>query len=921
MIISQSIRRFLFGIVPVFIIFIITIVQAVSVIADEGQNPRVGVVKNRSAARGPGLITQDLSTGLTPTELAQALVGPGITVTNVTYSGALTATGTFSGGTGIIGFDNGIILSSGNMNDIVGPNQTNATTTEQFTPGDSDLDILAGSPTFDAAVLEFDFVPDDSQIFFQFVFASEEYNEFVFLGFNDVFGFFINGVNCATVTALPISIDTINLILNPALYRNNDIAIGSPINTEADGLTVVLTCNAAVNPGITNHMKLAIADASDLAWDSWVFLKGTSLTTDISINLGPNPGQACQGTPHTMIAIIADTPQENIPVSFEIVSGPNTGLMGNALTNGDGIATFVYTSTGTLPAVDVAQASFVGSDGQIYFSEGVPIFWDLCIPPTPTPTATPTATGTVTTTPTATPTVTVTATPEPVNCTYAIGYWKERPDEWPTDSLTLGGITYDETMLLELLNTPPEGDASYILIYQLIGTTFNVLNGADSSAIATTLVEANTWLVDNPLGSDPSGAARRVGIALARILDDYNRGIIGPGYCQQPPPSCTNPMLYGVHDGPSDDSQFFDLDLWFGLLSPLGPPHPNADFESMDIHPHTGEMYAIAGGGGNIDGQAYHVDKLTGELTFLGETGVVGSDEIVDMAFHPDGTLWAFQENVGLLTVEITGDLSINHIWDPKTADLDSDWEGLAWDRFGNYLYASEDRNLYRWDPVTQTATRLCGKNFLPGETEALDFRDDGALVGGWHNAPDKHFTLFEIDYEACTILETDYNIRYDDIEALAFDACIPQGSIGGYVLNELGLPLVGAEVRLMAAGPNRILESVPLFATRLSTDQDDIVTVQRTDANGRYQFSQLPADLYAVVLGKVSAGEKVKTGSFPYTVQLAPGENYEHPDAPTAVKSQQGSNFAAGSLATSLIFLLLAGATVRKQQSGPSNL
>jgi hypothetical protein len=380
-------------------------------------------------------------------------------------------------------------------------------------------------------------------------------------------------------------------------------------------------------------------------------------------------------------------------------------------------------------------------------------------------------------------------------------------------------------------------------------------------------------------------------------------------------------MLYGIHDDSGNDSQFFDLDLWFGLLSPLGPLHPNADFESMDLHPHTGEMYTIAGGDGNIDGQAYHVDKLTGEMTLLGETGVVGSDEIVDMAFHPDGTLWAFREEVGLLTVEITGDLSINHVWDPETADLDSDWEGLAWDRFGNQLYASEGRNLYRWDPVTQTATRLCGKNFLPGDTEALDFRDDGALVGGWHNAPDKHFTLYEIDYEACTISETNYNIRYNDIEALAFDACIPQGSIGGYVVNELGLPLVGAEVRLVAAGPNRILESVPIFATRMSTDQDDIVTIQYTDANGRYQFSQLPADLYAVVLGQVSTGEKVKTDSFPYTIQLAPGENYEHPDAPTAVTPPQGNIFATGSLATSLIFLLLAGATIRKQRSGPSNL
>jgi hypothetical protein len=307
------------------------------------------------------------------------------------------------------------------------------------------------------------------------------------------------------------------------------------------------------------------------------------------------------------------------------------------------------------------------------------------------------------------------------------------------------------------------------------------------------------------------------------------------------------------------------------------------------------------------------VDKLTGELTFLGETGFVRSNEIVDMAFHPDGTLWVFQENKGLLTLDITGDLSTTFVWDPEAADLESDWEGLAWDRFGNYLYASEGRNLYRWEPVTQTVTQLCGENFLPGDTEALDFRDDGALVGGWDNAPEM-LGVYEINYEACTTSGTNYNIEYDDVEALAFDACIPQGGIGGYVLDENGLPLAGAEVRLVAAGPNRFLESLPTSASQSSTAQDDTVILQYTDANGRYDFTQLPADLYAVVLGEGALEKRVKTGSFPYTIQLGPGQNYEQPNAPEAANPQQGNIFATGSLATSLIFLFLLGATARKQ-------
>lgn len=506
MVVSQTIRRFFTSIIPVLTVLVVIILQTVSVMANAGTGPRVGTDKGQFVSSGLGLTTQDLISGTTPTELANTLVGPGVTVTNVIYTGSLTAAGVFSGGAGIIGFEEGIILSSGDMNDVVGPNQLDTTTTEQLTPGDLDLDMLVMSTTFDAAVLEFDFIPDQSRVSFQFVFASEEYNEFVLLGFNDVFGFFINGVNCASVDSLPISVDSINLTVNPSLFRNNDRAIGSPINTEADGLTVVLTCNAPVNPGIINHMKLAIADVSDRSWDSWVFLKRESLTTDISISLGPNPGQSCQGDPHTLVAVVADTPQENIPVSFEIISGPNTGPLGSALTNADGIATLTYTSTGNVAAVDVAQASFVGSDGQSYYSEEVPVNWDLCgVRPTPPP--------------------------PPSNCTYELYFWKNHPEIWPVTEISIGNFKYSQSEAIEILETLPEGDATYVLARHLIATKLNILNGADGTVVASVVVDADAWLTAYPLGTNPSNPERQVGIDLADILDDYNEGDIGPGEC------------------------------------------------------------------------------------------------------------------------------------------------------------------------------------------------------------------------------------------------------------------------------------------------------------------------------------------------------------------------------------------------------
>jgi uncharacterized repeat protein (TIGR01451 family) len=240
------------------------------------------------ASASPGLTTEDLAGSLTPEDLASALVGSGVTVSNVTYVGPDVAAGSFTGGTGIIGFEDGVILSSGNIANVVGPNASDGITTANGTAGDPDLDALSGFSTFDAAVLEFDFIPDDATVFFQYVFASDEYNEFVNSSFNDVFAFFVNGANCATVEGDPVSINTINNgnpfgtdpRSHPELYVNNDLDDGGgQIDTEMDGLTVVLTCQAAVAPGETNHMKLAIADASDEVLDSNVFLQGGSLTT------------------------------------------------------------------------------------------------------------------------------------------------------------------------------------------------------------------------------------------------------------------------------------------------------------------------------------------------------------------------------------------------------------------------------------------------------------------------------------------------------------------------------------------------------------------------------------------------------------------------------------------------------------------
>ncbi len=238
-------------------------------------------------------------TTLNPALLAAQLVGTGVTISNVKYTGSPVAAGTFHTESSIIGFTDGIILSTGSVRSVIGPNCSSEITTASGYPGDTDLSNLIGqNPTFDASILEFDFVPTNPTIRFQYVFASDEYEEFVFQ-YNDVFGFFVNGQNVALIpqTSTPVSINNVNNgstqvfgipPVNPQFYVNNDIQIFAtpPVDTEMDGLTVVLAATSKVNPGATNHIKLAIADALDDVVDSNVFVKAGSLSSSV-VSLSP----------------------------------------------------------------------------------------------------------------------------------------------------------------------------------------------------------------------------------------------------------------------------------------------------------------------------------------------------------------------------------------------------------------------------------------------------------------------------------------------------------------------------------------------------------------------------------------------------------------------------------------------------------
>lgn len=234
--------------------------------------------------------------GQTPAQLVQNnLLGSGVTVSNITYTGNNVAIGTFNGTNSNIGLNSGIILMTGNINLAPGPNNIGSAGTDLLTPGDPNLDAISNASTEDAAILEFDFVPTSDTVQFRYVFASEEYPEFVNQGYNDVFAFFISGPgipgvkNMALIpgTTTPVTIDNVNANLNSQYYVNN--STGNSV--QFDGFTKVLTATSPVQCGQTYHLKIAIADAGDGIYDSGVFLEtgslnaigGVNITTDVDL--------------------------------------------------------------------------------------------------------------------------------------------------------------------------------------------------------------------------------------------------------------------------------------------------------------------------------------------------------------------------------------------------------------------------------------------------------------------------------------------------------------------------------------------------------------------------------------------------------------------------------------------------------------
>lgn len=206
-----------------------------------------------------------------------SLLGPGVSKVTDSTTGSAQQWGHVDG---FVPGKKTWVLSTGLVSDAVGtPDQF--ASTDLGLPGDPDLTALAGYPTHDAASYQVTVIPSGSTLHVRYVFASEEYPEFVGSQFNDVMAVYVNGKNCAFVpgTTTPVSVNTINFKTNSAYYIDNSTGAAG-YHTTMNGLTVPLTCSVPVTPGQSVVVRIAVADTSDSIYDSAVALVDGGIWTD-----------------------------------------------------------------------------------------------------------------------------------------------------------------------------------------------------------------------------------------------------------------------------------------------------------------------------------------------------------------------------------------------------------------------------------------------------------------------------------------------------------------------------------------------------------------------------------------------------------------------------------------------------------------
>lgn len=265
-----------------------------------------------------------VSQGGTAQAMATAIVGQGVIVSNATIDCPAQSYGTFNGSSTNIGLTSGIMLTTGFISNVANPASVQLNDATGTSGSDPDLVAIYPADTINTCILQFDIIPICDTLKLTYVFASEEYPDYVCSQYNDAFGFFISGPNPAggnytskNIALIPgsnvaVAINSVNGgsvgingaaggcggpgdpgLNNTGYYVNN--SAGGTI--AYNGFTVPLTASVPVVMCQTYHLKLAIADAVDQIFDSGVFLEQSGLScpgTSVSITAtGDTAGEGC----------------------------------------------------------------------------------------------------------------------------------------------------------------------------------------------------------------------------------------------------------------------------------------------------------------------------------------------------------------------------------------------------------------------------------------------------------------------------------------------------------------------------------------------------------------------------------------------------------------------------------------------------
>lgn len=291
-------------------------------------------------------------------------LGNGIQIISTTFSGLSGSVGLFDNASSVIGLEKGIVLSTGFAANVAKANSADdpiSSNTSGRSYKDLDLEALANVEVVDISKFEITFIPTSDVLRFRYVFASEEYPDFVCADKNDAFGFFITGrnpsggnynseniakipdpsdPNMGTFLDLPVTINSVNGgepgIFNDDLCEdpNESLAFAEYYNPVNPGDTPALNAyldpfiaQAAVIPCEEYTIKIVIGDGNDQNEDSAVFLEEKSFSTgtiSVAINNPGVDGGMAEGCTNGSLRIhIPEATTVDLPLEMEVLSGPD----------------------------------------------------------------------------------------------------------------------------------------------------------------------------------------------------------------------------------------------------------------------------------------------------------------------------------------------------------------------------------------------------------------------------------------------------------------------------------------------------------------------------------------------------------------------------------------------------------------------